>query len=199
MEPRKLEVLEQRHVPVIAAGADEDVASHVAKHAGLVVSRHLCERRLSDEVRIIPTGRGTKRGIVIYSFLDLERSHCVASNLAADTRVISVAGRGIHHVGAAEVSVRGLHRLTAEEAGNAADLPLARRAFEESVGDILEERLVVDVVQHQHVRAVQVRGAAPARQIVIVIDRGGKVGCGRVVDIVRPSVGGLEGKPMTKA
>src|SRR6516165_10097783 len=77
MEPGELEVFEQRYVPVIAAGAGQHVASHIAKHAGLAVSRHLSEGGLGDHVRIIPTRRGPKLRIVIHSFKDLERPHGV--------------------------------------------------------------------------------------------------------------------------
>src|SRR5262249_8528425 len=74
------------------------------------------------------------------------------------------------------------------------DLPPAQRAFDKGVRGILEERQVINVVHHQHLRAVQVRGSAPPRQIVIVIHGHGKVGGGGVVDVMRPRVGGLEGQ-----
>ena len=69
-EPRRLEVLEQRQVPVVAARARQRIITHISEHPRLTVGAQLGELDLADIRRVIPLHLGAVSGIVIDALLD---------------------------------------------------------------------------------------------------------------------------------
>src|SRR5713101_3108123 len=163
------EVLEKGEVPLIASRAPDHVPPRVAKAGGPVHADvgHPGKSR-NIEVRLGCLGAGV--GV----------PEQVSPNTITCTRRITGEPNG-----------KGSPRLEGADAGN---LP-SSQAMLQHARRPLEERKVVNVVEDQHVPAIEVRIAAVRPKIVSVHD-GGEIARSAHVNRVRPSVGGLERKPV---
>ena len=88
-----------------------------------------------------------------------------------------------------------IERRPGHEAGNAAELPASQRMLANSgVGIVLEERQLVNPVDHQNLCLIQAGGSIPAPRIAVV-----DASCrDDVVQGVRPGVGDFVGEPVSR-
>ena len=105
----------------------------LAEHARLVMSTELAEERLGDDGGVEESRRGAELRVVEDALMFGQCPYRITTNLRSDTGAVSTD------------PASDIDRLTAEKAGNAADLPSRARLSYQGVGDISEKGQFIDV------------------------------------------------------